>query len=198
MTAPPEPVTPPAVPAVTDLNACTRCGGTGWEPLTATDVETLTTLGHAIATVADVAQALGIKHTTASERLSRLVARGKVVRYEQAGTRAALYEANDPSGRAHAMDAALSRELPPAEMAWWREAVIAIQVVVTGRRVTVMPQPGWTIGAIATDARWKTGDGPVPSGNWEIRDEQGALLDPHAPPGHLRVLYVNRLAGIGG
>lgn len=72
-----------------------------------------------------------------------------------------------------------------------------IRVIVTGRYVDVEPEPGMTIGAIATKARWIAGCGSVPFDNWEIRSEDGTLLDPSAQPGKLRVLVVNLLAGIG-
>lgn len=73
----------------------------------------------------------------------------------------------------------------------------AIAVIVTGQETLVVPRPGWTIGAVTTEARYALGYGSVPSDNWEIRDERGVLLDPAARPGNLRRLFVNRLAGIG-
>jgi predicted ArsR family transcriptional regulator len=85
--------------------------------LTATDRETLRVLGHALATVKDLAETLGIGNTAAYQRLERLRSRGILVRHEQAGTRAALYEVHDPAGRAAALVSAVSQELPPAEAA---------------------------------------------------------------------------------
>lgn len=73
---------------------------------------------------------------------------------------------------------------------------MTIRVVVSGAEVEVPPGP--TIGATATGARWLAGCGEVPFDNWEIRDEHGTLLDPSAGLGSVRVLYVNRHAGIGG
>ena len=89
-------------------------------PLTATDRETLRVLGHALATVSDLAEALGIRNTAAYQRLGRLVACGIVVRHEQAGTRAALYEVHDPACRADVMTSFLATELPAAEVAAFR------------------------------------------------------------------------------
>ena len=72
-----------------------------------------------------------------------------------------------------------------------------IRVIVKGHAVNVEPRPDWTIGAIATAARWSAGCGPVPFDNWEIRTADGRLLDPYAQPGALRVLMVDLLAGVG-
>lgn len=72
-----------------------------------------------------------------------------------------------------------------------------IVVSVTGRETTVTPLPGWTVGAITTRARWQLGCGSGAFDNWEIRSADGTLLDPHAMPGALDRLVVNRLAGIG-
>ncbi len=93
--------------------------------LTATDRETLRVLGHALATVNDLAEVLGIGNTAAYQRLERLRSRGIVVRHEQAGTRAALYEVHDPAGRLTAMVSAFSRELPAAEVAAFSRIVTA-------------------------------------------------------------------------
>ena len=73
----------------------------------------------------------------------------------------------------------------------------AFHVNVAGQEAVVTPPPGLTLGAIATQARWLVGYGSVPFDNWEIRDENGTLLDPYAPPGNIRRLFINRLAGIG-
>lgn len=72
-----------------------------------------------------------------------------------------------------------------------------MRVIVKGHDVTVEAEQGMTIGAITTKARWAAGCGSVPFDNWEIRTENGILLDPYAQPGPLTVLVVNLLAGIG-
>lgn len=72
-----------------------------------------------------------------------------------------------------------------------------VYVNVAGVIVPVIPQSGWTIGAIATSARWQAGCGSVAFDNWEVRDFDGRLLDQSAPPGALDYLSVARLAGIG-
>lgn len=84
--------------------------------LTATDRETLHALGHALATVGDLAKVLSVRHTAAYQRLDRLVSRGLVTRHEQPGTRAALYEVNDPAGRAAALISSMTPELPGMEL----------------------------------------------------------------------------------
>lgn len=72
-----------------------------------------------------------------------------------------------------------------------------MRVIVKSREVDVEVEPGMTIGAITTKARWAAGCGSVAFDNWEIRTEDGILLDPCAQPGELTVLVVNLLAGIG-
>lgn len=72
-----------------------------------------------------------------------------------------------------------------------------MRVIVTGREFNVEAEPGMTIGAIATKARWAVGCGSVAFDNWEIRTENGILLDPYAQPGALTVLWVDRPAGVG-
>jgi DNA-binding transcriptional ArsR family regulator len=87
--------------------------------LTATDRETIRVLGHALVTVGDLAKVTGIRHTAAYQRLERLRTQGVVVRHDRAGTKAALYEVRDPAGRAAALIAAVTPELPPGEAAWF-------------------------------------------------------------------------------
>lgn len=72
-----------------------------------------------------------------------------------------------------------------------------MRVIVKGIPVDIEPGPGMHIGAITTKARWAAGCGSVPFDNWEIRTEDGTLLDPFAQPGALRVLIVNLLPGAG-
>jgi hypothetical protein len=86
--------------------------------LTATDRETLRTLGYALTTVKGLAETLGIQHSAAAQRLERLRLCGLVTRYEQAGTRAALYEVHGPAGRTAAMASAMAGAgLPAPEVA---------------------------------------------------------------------------------
>jgi hypothetical protein len=75
---------------------------------------------------------------------------------------------------------------------------VKIRVNVSGAEISVVPRDGWNIGAVATNARWLTGYGTIPADNWEIRDDNGVLLDPSAPLGPVTELWVNRLPGIGG
>jgi hypothetical protein len=74
-------------------------------------------------------------------------------------------------------------------------------VNVAGTEVIVKLREGWsTLAPVVTAARWLAGCGALPFDNFEVRDEQGQLLDPFAGLGdwlHGRTLYVNRLAGIG-
>jgi hypothetical protein len=72
-----------------------------------------------------------------------------------------------------------------------------MRVIVKGCEVSVEPEPGMTIGAIATKGRWAAGCGSVPFDNWEIRTGDGVLLNPYAQPGALTMLVVNLLAGVG-
>lgn len=72
-----------------------------------------------------------------------------------------------------------------------------MRVIVKGREVDVEAGPGMTIGAVTTKARWAAGCGSVAFDKWEIRTEDGILLDPYAQPGSLTVLVVNLLAGVG-
>ena len=93
--------------------------------LTATDRETIRVLGHALTTVGDLAEVLSIGHTAAYQRLERLRAQGVVVRHGRPGTRAHLYEVHDPAGRAAALIAAVTPELPKAEAARFADLVQA-------------------------------------------------------------------------
>lgn len=73
-----------------------------------------------------------------------------------------------------------------------------IRVIVEGQETEVIPQPEWNIAAVTTHARWQTGYGHYAADRWEVRDEQGALLDQAAMPGNVALLCVNPPAGIGG
>lgn len=75
-------------------------------------------------------------------------------------------------------------------------AVVDVQVCGYVTKVTI--EPGWTIGAIATKARWQAGYGYIPFDEWEIRDGEGVLLDYTAPPGKVTLFFVERKAGVGG
>jgi hypothetical protein len=72
-----------------------------------------------------------------------------------------------------------------------------MKVYVTGREFTVECKPGWTVGAVATHARWAAGAGEVPFDNWDHRDAEGRLLDPSVPAEGISVLWVDRRPGVG-
>lgn len=76
-----------------------------------------------------------------------------------------------------------------------------VTVNVAGAEVTVELREDWsTLAPVTTAARWLAGCGALPFDNFEVRDDSGRLLDPHAKLGDWltgRTLYVNRLVGIG-
>jgi hypothetical protein len=76
-----------------------------------------------------------------------------------------------------------------------------VSVNVAGIEVAVEVRKDWsTLAPVTTAARWLAGCGALPFDNFEARDDNGRLLDPHAELGSWldgRTLYVNRLAGIG-
>jgi hypothetical protein len=77
-----------------------------------------------------------------------------------------------------------------------------VMVNVAGTEVSVEVREGWsTIAPVTTAARWAAGCGTVPFDSFEVRDDNGVLLDPHARLGawlHGRTLFVNLPAGTGG
>jgi hypothetical protein len=93
------------------------------EILTATDKHTLALIGHAAATSAEVAAALGIGHTAAYQRLERLRLRGFLRRWQEPGSRRFVYESADDAARGRAMVAAVagSGGLPAAELRLFAE-----------------------------------------------------------------------------
>ena len=75
----------------------------------------------------------------------------------------------------------------------------SVVVNVCGHEATVTVGKHQSLGAVATDARWRTGYGEIPFDAWEIRDEDGRLLSAEWPvsrPLPAKV-FVNRTPGIG-
>jgi hypothetical protein len=79
--------------------------------------------------------------------------------------------------------------------------VSTVPVNVAGTEVAVEVHDGWsTLAPVTTAARWLAGCGALPFDNFEARDDDGRLLAPYAELGDWpagRMIYVNRLAGIG-
>lgn len=79
---------------------------------------------------------------------------------------------------------------------------LPVTVIVAGAEVAVDVHEGWsTLAPVTTAARWLAGYGALPFDNFETRLDDGRLLAPYAKLGDWiegRMLYVNRLAGIGG
>jgi len=71
-------------------------------------------------------------------------------------------------------------------------------VNVNGQVIVVTGCEGLSLGAIATKARWQTGYGEIPFDCWEIRTDNGILLNPSSRPGAIDMIFVSRLAAIGG
>jgi DNA-binding Lrp family transcriptional regulator len=196
-------VADPVVPA----KPCRNCGGSGLEPLSATDKETLAAMGHMLCRTSDLAELLNIKPTACLNRLESLRRRGLVERHRLSGNRGHEYQSTDWEGQASAITKAIRSEsgdwLADDFAAKLRSTYCpdSVPVIVYGKRVTVEVEQAWaTIGAITTAARWEAGIGSRPFDNFETRDEAGALLAPLAPIGSWltgKTLHVHLLAGIG-
>ena len=79
-----------------------------------------------------------------------------------------------------------------------------VTVIVSGVSTEVTLHKNWeTIGAITTAARWQVRSftGQVPFDSLEVRNDDGELLEPHAPIGpwlKFTALHVDPQPGIGG
>jgi hypothetical protein len=80
---------------------------------------------------------------------------------------------------------------------------VNVTVVVSGQATVVETNPNAPLAEVIHKALAQTGNEGQPPSNWELRNEGGAILDPHTKVSDLHLtptskLFLSLRAGIGG